>query len=194
MGLINANTILSIFGSNALISSSSLGDVTADVKISEAHQIEAVATTTTLENGTQVTDHIISKPIKVTLNFEMTNASRGLFGIGRAQDVFDTMSAIVASRELVTLTTEHAIYNNMVILSFTPLHRAPYRGALQIAATLQQINFSTIDRIALQSSGTTAGDLNTSLSSTVDSGRASAQYVPEVNSSVLSDFKNSFFG
>ena len=97
-------------------------------------------------------------------------------------------------RELVTLTTEHAIYNNMIIKSFQPLHRAPYKGALQIAVTLQQINFVTVDRITLQSSGTTAGNLNTSLSGMVDSGRASATYVPEVNSSVLSDFKNSLFG
>lgn len=194
MSLLNANTILSIFGSNALISSETLGDVEADVKISEAHQYESDVTTTTLENGTQVSDHVINHPIQATLNFEMTNAGYTQLFNNRAQDVFDTLAAIVQERELVTLTTEHAIYNNMIIKSFQPLHRAPYKGALQIAVTLQQINFVTVDRITLQSSGTTIGNLNAALSGTVDSGRAAATYVPEVNSSVLSDFKNSLFG
>ena len=66
MSLLNANTILSIFGSNALISSETLGDVEADVKISEAHQYESDVTTTTLENGTQVSDHVINHPIQAT--------------------------------------------------------------------------------------------------------------------------------
>ena len=83
---------------------------------------------------------------------------------------------------------------NMIIKSFNPLHRAPYKGALLIAVTLQQINFVSVDLITLQSNGTTVGGLNTSLAGMVDSGRATATYVPEVNSSVLSDFKNSLFG
>ena len=194
MSLLNANAILNIFGSNALISSETLGDVSADVKISEVHQYEADVTTTTLENGTQVSDHVITHPIQATLNFEMTNSGYGaLFG-SRAQDVFETLAAIVKKRELVTLTTEHAIYNNMIIKSFLPLHRAPYKGALQIAVTLLQINFDSVDLVTLQSNGTTAGGLNTSLAGMVDSGRATATYVPEVNSSVLSDFKNNLFG
>lgn len=196
-----------IFGKSeetALISSETLGDVQADVKISEAHTYESDVTTTTLENGTQVSDHVINHPVQATINFEMVNASGtktktysdGSWEIisNAPKDVFDKLSRMVEKRELVTLTTEHAIYNNMIIKSFQPLHRAPYKRALQIAVTLQQINFVTVDRITLQSSGTTSGDLNTSLSSTVDSGRAAATHVPEVNSSVLSDFKNSMMG
>lgn len=194
MALVNANAISNVFGANALISGSSFGDVTANVKISEAHQYEAEVTETPLENGSIVSDHVITAPIRATLNFEMTNGSFGLLSATQAQDVFETLSEIVENRELVTLTTEHAIYDNMIIKSFTPLHRAPYKGALQIAVTLQQINFVTLETTSVQANGTTSGNLNTALSSTVDNGKASATYTSEVTSSVLSDFKSSLLG
>ena len=43
------------------------------------------------------------------------------------------------SRELQTIT-EHYTYDNMALVSLTPLHAAPYKGRLQCTATFQRVN------------------------------------------------------
>ena len=72
--------------------------------------------------------------------------SAGAFGIlsesygTTAKDVFETFKTMLEKRELMELITEHYVYDNMVLVSLTPLHAAPYKGRLQCTATLQRVN------------------------------------------------------
>ena len=111
--------------------------VEVSVMLSESHSLTAQATKQTLESGTQVSDHILIEPYTVSIAYEVSNAGDGA---SRAKDVFETFKNILEKRELLELTTEHYIYDNMVLTNLTPLHAAPYKGRLQCTATLQRVN------------------------------------------------------
>ena len=111
--------------------------VEVSVIVSEAHTLSAQATKQSLESGAQVSDHIILEPPSVSIVFEVSNAGDGAQA---ARDVFDTFKAMQEKRELVEVITEHTIYDNMALVSLSPVHAAPYKGRLQCTAVLQRIN------------------------------------------------------
>lgn len=111
--------------------------IEVSVLISEAHTLSAQPTKLALEAGTQVSDHIILDPYVVAVVFEVSNVGQGAMA---SKDVFESFKTMLEKRELFELTTEHYTYDNMALISLTPLHAAPYKGRLQCTATLQRIN------------------------------------------------------
>lgn len=121
--------------------------VRVSVLISEAHNYTATATKLALESGAQVTDHVIINPDDVTVTFAMTNTNGGG---DVARDVLETFRGMMTKRDLLELTTEHRIYENMVIIGIAPLHQAPYKGALNVTLRLQQISFVRLESVGRQ--------------------------------------------
>ena len=142
--------------------------VEVSVVVSETHSLTSNATKISLESGAQVTDHVIVNPDDVSVVFAMTNA--GDDSANAARDAFETFKRMRDDRELLDLTTEHHAYQNMVITSVSPLHQAPYKGALSVSLHLQQINF-----VSLQSVGREPGKLKGTAAKTgsapVDAGK-----------------------
>ena len=101
----------------------------------------------------------------------MTNAGDGREA---ARDAFESFVEMRKAREPVEVITEHSIYTNMVITSLTPTHSAPYKGALEIGITFQQVNF-----VELQSVGRSPSALKGSAKKTgaapVQSGKVEAK-------------------
>lgn len=124
--------------------------VEVSVLISESHNLTSNATKLSLESGAQVTDHVIVDPDQVSVVFAMANVGSGA---DAARDVFETFKKMRDDRELVELTTEHHVYENMVIVSVAPLHQAPYKGALNCTINLQQINFVQLESVGRQNLG-----------------------------------------
>lgn len=151
--------------------------VEVSVLLSESHNMAASATKLSLESGTQVTDHIIVDPADVTIVFEMSNVGGGA---DTARDVFETFKTLLESRELLELTTEHHVYKDMVILGVSPVHQAPYKGALNISVNLQQINF-----VRLQQVGRVNTKAGTATSKTADPATDAGQQDAEDDRSLL---------
>lgn len=116
--------------------------VEVSVLVSESHTLSASPTGLALESGALVTDHVIVNPAEVSVVFSMANAGGGT---NAARDVFETFKAMLEGRELVELTTEHHVYENMVITGLSPMHQAPYKGAFTATLNLRQINFVSLD-------------------------------------------------
>lgn len=118
--------------------------VRVSVLLSEGHNLTATPTKLALESGAQVTDHVIINPDDVSVTFAMTNTGGGS---DAARDVFETFRTMMVERQLLELTTEHRIYENMVIIGIAPLHQAPYKGALNVTLRLQQITFVQLESV-----------------------------------------------
>lgn len=118
--------------------------VEVSVLVSESHNLTANATKLSLESGAQVTDHVLVNPDEVSVTFAMTNAGNGA---DTARDVFETFKRMRDDRELLELTTEHNVYKDMVIIGISPVHQAPYKGALNVTLRLQQINFVRLESV-----------------------------------------------
>ena len=148
-----------------------MAGVEVSVLVSEAHNLTANATKLSLESGAQVTDHVIVNPDDVSVVFAMTNAGGG---IDAARDVFETFKRMRDERELIELITEHHVYSNMVITSLSPMHQAPYKGALNITLNLQQINFVRLESVGREPQNL-EGKTSKTAAGPVNAGRQDAQ-------------------
>lgn len=117
---------------------SKVAGVTVTVKESESHTYTANVTKLALESGAVVSDHMILEPETVAVTFAMTNAGSGA---SAAKDAFAAFVRMQRERQLVELVTEHAVYTNMVCSNLTPMHSAPYKGALTCTATFTKVYF-----------------------------------------------------
>lgn len=108
------------------------------VKESESHTYSAQVTQLAMESGAVISDHMILEPETVAVSFAMTNAGSGA---GDARDVFSSFVELQKQRSVVELVTEHAVYSDMVCVSITPVHCAPYKGALNVTATFQKLYY-----------------------------------------------------
>ena len=118
--------------------------VEVSVLLSEQHTLSATATRTALEDGASVTDHVILDPVQISVAFAMSNAGTGS---DQARDVYESFKKLRDEREVLELITEHALYENMVIVGIDHTHQAPHRGALQVTLRLQQLTFVEIQTV-----------------------------------------------
>lgn len=152
------NTIPSITG--ILRGGPLVAGVEVSVVLSESHTLTAQPTKQAIESGAQVSDHITLDPYSVAIVYEISNAGEGPM---IARDVFETFKTMLEKRELIELLTEHFVYDNMAIISLTPMHAAPFKGRLQCTVTLQRINqikLETVGRSAAKTTKTGSAETN----------------------------------
>ncbi|WP_368044255.1 phage baseplate protein [uncultured Bilophila sp.] len=148
-----------------------IAGIQVSVKKSEAHTYTSQATELAMESGATVTDHVILKPVTLAVTVAMTNAGDGA---DAARDAFESFVEMRKKREPVEVITEHAIYTNMVITNLTPTHSAPYKGALEIGITFQQVSFVELQSVG-RSPSTLKGSAKKIGSAPVQSGRVEAK-------------------
>jgi len=136
------------------------GSLNVDVKISEAHRFNNNVTKQTMEDGSIIDEHVINSPMEVTLQFEETNNTALAGGILGSvsygpswmkfgpKNTFNMLKELSEKKVPLTITTQHAIYENMILQNMPILHRAPYRNAIQVSCDLIQLNFSQMQTFA----------------------------------------------
>ncbi len=112
-----------------------IGNIAVDVRIRETHGISMQLTSYAVESGKSISDHVISDPNEVEIEFEITNSAGGR---ERAKRVFQDFITLMEKREIVDIITEHATYHNMVFVGFPAEHAAPNLGTLRATARFQQ--------------------------------------------------------
>ena len=137
------------------------GQIYADVKVSETHQFRNEITEQTMEDGSVVDEHVINKPIVISIQIYETNYT------GNPASVFEKLVKIWEAKALLTLTTQHKIYQNMVISNMPITHRAPTKNSLSISCDMKQITFSKISTFQYVSK---IKDVEMSASETVQGG------------------------
>jgi len=143
------------------------------VKKQELHSFQSDVTEQTMEDGSIISEHVIQKPISITLSFEETNSSleqsAAVQLLGGQQKVFGTMSVfdklveVWEKKIICQIVTEHKIYNNMVIANLPIQHTSPYRHSIKVTVDFVQLNFARpVQTIYLgKSAGTTMSAMAT---------------------------------
>ena len=140
-----------------------IAGIQVSVKKSEAHTYTSQATELAMESGATVTDHVILKPVTLAVTVAMTNAGDGREA---ARDTFESFVEMRKKREPVEVITEHT--------SLTPTHSAPYKGALEIGITFQQVNFVELQSVG-RSPSALKGSAKKTGSAPVQSGKVEAK-------------------
>lgn len=124
--------------------------ITPDVRKSEVHKFRSSVTEFALEDGSIAAQHIIQKPIEMTLQFEETNSGKMIANVLSALGFIDQVSVYDKLTDLwrrkipVTIITEQAQYDNMAIENMPIVHQQPYKGALKVMADFKQLSFYTL--------------------------------------------------
>lgn len=142
----NAKNFLTL----ALVGDLATRSITPDVRKSEVHKYRSSVTEVALEDGSIAAQHIIQKPIEMTLQFEETNSGKMITNVLSALGFIDQVSTFDKLTDLwrrkipVTIITEQAQYDNMAIENMPIVHQQPYKGALKVMADFKQLSYYTL--------------------------------------------------
>ena len=136
-----------------------------DVAVSQQHQLNGKVTSHPVEDGSQISDHVIHDPVTLTVSMEVSNhpicldplmldtgfaASGSNVNNSRIANAFDTLSRIKNERRIFNFQTGLRYYQNMVIESVGVTQNAPTRDVLRFSATLKQVEIVNSETIAIQ--------------------------------------------
>ena len=146
-------------------------EIDPDVIKSEAHQFQSEVTQNVMETGSIVAEHIIQKPIRVTLTFEMTNGTlggrmntsiQGLAGkLLGFELTFDKLVKLWEKKIECTISTFHKKYENMVIENMPIVHKAPYKGAYKVSCDFVKLNKKYLGIMSAKEKGTAQSAMET---------------------------------
>jgi len=153
-----------------------------DVKISESHELTATPTLYPIEGTSEdVVEHVILNPRIVTVECYMSNVDDD--NKARAQNAIaalEELDALRVAREPMDLTTEHLIYNNMLVTNIKADHPGSGptdTGSLAFTITFQQVvllntkSIVTAAKTLNSKSGTSKGDaVDKSATTEIDAG------------------------
>lgn len=100
--------------------------LTIDCVTSEAWTDDAQPTRLPVEEGADVTDHVVDQPTRLSLGVVHTNHPANLPGVGdvpspmRARFFYETLFRFKSTRQLLTIVTPHRVGENMLLVSIPP--------------------------------------------------------------------------
>jgi len=141
-----------------------------DATLVQDHNLPSEVTSHPVEQGADLTDHILNLPIVVTMECLVSNTPIGLVANARSsgslpsEDAYGLMKKIRTDREPVTIESELGIFENMALrdlsLPFSAdegtgtvargTDDARITGALKFRATFVQVEVVTNDRTTVE--------------------------------------------
>lgn len=114
----------------------------------EVYEAHAEVTQHAVEDGTPFSDHVILRPLRFEMSFEVSNYD----GLGSdaqlAKKALDNMLQVWRNRRLFSLLTTHRLLENVVCLSLQVTNDAPEWGRLTFRATFQEVKLVTLQSAA----------------------------------------------
>ena len=127
--------------------------------LQEVYQYQADVTEHAVEDGVVFSDHVILKPLRFEIEFEVGNYD----GLGSdaqlAKDALDKMIAAWRSRQLFSLLTTHRLLENVVCTHIRASNDAPEWGKLSFKAIFQQVNLVQLEGAKLSAEKVTGAPL-----------------------------------
>ena len=136
----------SIFESTVL---NLIGFIPVDTKVRESHNQTNTVANFALEDGAVVSDHIITNPPTLEIEFYLNSQDIPFGSVGlsyglRAAALYNALVVQLESQTTYTILTRHRLYTNMVFTELPVEHNAPYTGQLLGKCKMQQINFAKL--------------------------------------------------
>lgn len=121
------------------------GNIELDASLDESHEWSAEATSSPVEEGAPITDHVIDQADKLRIKGFVTDTpltiSQSVQGVvnsgqvgNRTQSVFDLLHQLIKLKEPMTVYTKHRIYDNMVLTNITIPRVAGVGEAIEFSA------------------------------------------------------------
>lgn len=140
-----------------------ISSIKIDTFLSEDHSYSSSVTTSPIEDGAFVNDHIIKDPFTLSINGYVSNmatigvgpidqviAGVSVFsGKNKAKDAESELVRLRNDKEIFTIVTGLRSYKNMVITNVSFPRSSTTGSGLEFNATFQQIEIATIEIVTL---------------------------------------------
>ena len=135
-----------------------VGEVELDATISQVHNLEADVSDHSVEEGSDISDHVRPRPKVIQLDGQVSDvavetgypgqsAVSSVVSLVKGDDpvkaAWGTLKAYFEDGEIIDLTTSLATYDNIVIASFSVTRDATSGKILRFSMTLKQIRIAT---------------------------------------------------
>lgn len=112
---------------------------------SETHDRSNSVTNYPVEDGSEISDHIQSNPVELSVSGIVEAIDTGTNII----DAYFTLKQIMAEKQVITVVTGLEVYENMCVLSSNVTRNALNGGSLSFTATLKQLSFVSSQAITI---------------------------------------------
>jgi len=168
-----------------------IGDIEIDVTLHEKHEFTSEVTEFPIEDGSVISDHVITRPEKVSITGFITNTPISFFsavgnlitGSTPVADAYGKLREIHSTREPVTLVTGLFVYTNMILERLTIPRDRTSGDAIRFTAEFKNIVKVTSESVNIPAdqlaasaldAGAAAGDLGRQTGSPVADGPRSS--------------------
>lgn len=103
----------------------------------ETHSFGNEIVSQTLEDGSNISDHIIILQDELEVQIFVSNSI-----FQESQDTYEALKTIRNKRELCTVFTDHEIYENMAIESVSAPHEAPMVNSITFTVKFKRIDWA----------------------------------------------------
>lgn len=138
----------------------------------ENYVFDAETTSHAIEDGSIYSDHIILKPVKIDLEFEVSNYDKNNY---MARTSIEQFVSLWETRVPLQLQTEHLILDNMVCIHIDAVNEAPFWGKLVYKASFQQVRMLSIQTLDVPPNQVEGADNSKSSVSETNTGQTSPQ-------------------
>lgn len=125
-----------------------IASLVVDATIREQHEYFSQVAEHPIETGSEVGDHILNEPVRLTMEGEVSDTPVQILGGvlsentgDRKLEAFDTLRRLRANRQPIDVVTGLAVYRNMVISSMTFPRDARTGRRLQFIIEFRQLEF-----------------------------------------------------
>lgn len=121
-----------------------------DAVLSEDHSYNNRVTNFPVEDGTFVSDHVITEPLTVRISGVVSDTPLNIFsGFNRSVDSFNRLVRLVENKEIITVVTGIKVYTSMVITSLNVPRAVESGQSLTFNIELQKLIIDDTTRLNL---------------------------------------------
>lgn len=139
-----------------------IATVLMDATISEDYQYTSRATNFPIEIGSQISDHIIKDPLRVSISGIVSDTPLSLLArSNRSIDAFNRLIRIYETREVVTVITGIKVYTNMCMTQLNVPRNVNSGQSLVFNLEFQQLKIDSSVRLQLRENDPFGGVIDT---------------------------------
>lgn len=190
----------------SLTNPTKIGSIEVDILVEQEHELESDVTEHPVEDGFPVADHVIRKPVKVSMVVGISQSPvTWLDRLGSASDKVSTalnaFDQIYKNAQPITIVTPSNIWENMVMTSAKFPRTIENKNLIRIPCMFTQIRKvnvkstdipeNIVDLSMINKTGKTEADGGTATQNDISNGAGSST---ETRQSSLKALKNSWYG
>lgn len=130
-----------------------IGSVQIDAFIEENHVLESSVTSYPVENGSEISDHVVLMPFRLELSAAIGPGNslfnNGIVSTNKPLEIYNQLTELREKKIAFTVVTGLKVYDNMIFTSLSVPRNSQNGKSLSFSASLRQIKKAENQTVAI---------------------------------------------